>query len=78
MKKHLIRDYNEGDEIKVRYDGETHFHIIKTLTNKKVVFDDGTEFEINRKTRNNGKIHPSQDSDLTETLASATLIPDFY
>lgn len=78
MKKHLIHDYEEGDEVKVRYDGETHFHQIKTLTEKKVTFEDGTEFEINRKTRNNGKIHPSQNSDLSESLGAATVIPDLY
>lgn len=78
MKKHLIHDYDEGDEVKVRYDGETHFHTIQELTEKKVIFADGTEFEMNRKTRNNGKIHPSQNSDLTESLASATVIPNLY
>lgn len=78
MKEHLIYKYNEGDEVKVRYDGETRFHTIDKLTQDRVVFEDGTEFEINKKTKNNGKIYPSPESDLSEVLSTATVIPELY
>lgn len=79
MKQHLIREYEEGDEIKVRYDGKTQFHTIDSIQKNKVVFEDGTEFVINRQSRTNGSIKPNTSPQNTSSvLAGATIVPSFY
>lgn len=79
MKPHLINEYEEGDEIKVRYDGKTRFYTIDSVKKKKVIFKDGTEFVINKQSRTNGTIKPTESSNFSSSvLAGATIVPELY